>query len=308
MKLKIGVIGSGEHFLKNIFPTLINNKNLEIVGILSKKKKFKNLTCYNEKKFYELKLDFVYIATPSKTHSKFIIKSLKKNINVLCEKPFCDNLTEFKIIKNLALKKNLLIFECFMYRFHPTFNFLKKIVSSKKYGKVKVVNSAFVIPPMNKKNNRYKKNLGGGFFLDLGVYLVSLQHYLFDVKFNKRNFHVATYRNNDKISLKGNICMKLEFLSFYHWGVGINYENFLEIVFDKAIVKVNRFFSKNKKEKSIINIFQNRNKEIIFKPEDHFKLMFDDVFKNYKIKSYKLNELNNIEQQLKNILKFKNEF
>jgi len=36
--------------------------------------------------------------------------------------------------------------------------------------------------------------------------------------------------------------------------------------------------------------------------------MFKDVVKNYKIKKYKVNELNNIEVQLKNILKFKNEF
>ena len=38
MKIKIGVIGSGEHFSKNIYPVLVKNPNIEIVGILSKKK------------------------------------------------------------------------------------------------------------------------------------------------------------------------------------------------------------------------------------------------------------------------------
>ena len=39
MKLKIGVIGSGEHFSRNIYPTLIENNDFEIVGVLTKKKK-----------------------------------------------------------------------------------------------------------------------------------------------------------------------------------------------------------------------------------------------------------------------------
>ena len=39
MKLKIGIIGSGDHFKKNIYPILINNSKIKIVGILSKKKK-----------------------------------------------------------------------------------------------------------------------------------------------------------------------------------------------------------------------------------------------------------------------------
>ena len=306
MKLKIGVIGSGEHFSRNIYPTLIENNDFEIVGVLTKKKKFKNLVCFNESNFYKLDLDFVYIASPSKTHSKFVIKSLQKNINVLCEKPFCDNLSEFNMIKKLAIKKNLLIFECFMYRFHPIFDYLKKIIFSKKFGKIKSVNSSFVIPPLDKKNNRYKKKIGGGFFLDLGVYLISLQHYLFDIKIKRNNFYTKTYKNSNKVSLKGNIFLNGKFLSFYNWGVGIDYHNFLEINFEKAFIKVNRFFSKNKLEKSIINI--NSNKKIIFKPIDQFSLMFKDVVKNYKIKKYKVNELNNIDVQLKNILKFKNEF
>ena len=195
-----------------------------------------------------------------------------------------------------------------MYRFHPIFNFLKKIIFSKKYGKIKSVNSSFVIPPINKQNNRYKKKLGGGFFLDLGVYLISLQHYLFNVKITKDNLHTTTYKNNNKISLKGNIFLNSRFSSFYNWGIGVDYDNSLEITFEKAFIKINKFFSKNKMEKSMITIISNENKKIFFNPVDQFALMFQDVIKNYKVKRYKLNELNNIETQLKNILKFKNEF
>ena len=308
MKLKIGVIGSGEHFTRNIYPVLTKNPNVEIAGILSTKKNYLNLICYNEIDFYKLNLDFVYIATPSKTHRKFIIKSLKENINVLCEKPFCDDIDDFKKIKNLAKNKNLLIFECFMYRFHPIFYYLKNLIFLKKFGKIKFVNSAFTIPQISKKNKKKKKKIGGGFFLDLGVYLISLEHYLFKKKIKKNNFLVKSYKDSGKISLKGNIFIKDNFSSFYNWGMGTDYNNFIEIIFEKAVIKINRFYSKNSNEKSILNIYTSNSKKVTFKPMNQFSLMFEDVFKNYKSKSYKIQEVSNIENQLKNILKFKNEF
>ena len=233
---------------------------------------------------------------------------MKKNINVLCEKPFGYKLTDFNKIKNLAINKNLLVFECFMYRFHPIFNYLKKLILIKKFGKIKFVNSAFTVPQISKKNNRYDKKIGGGFFLDLGVYLISLEHYLFKKKIKINNFLSRSYKNSNKLSIKGCIVTKDRFLSCYNWGIGVDYYNFLEIVFEKAVIKIDRFYTKNNKEKSILNIYTNNNKKIFFKPMNQFSIMFNEVFKNYKSKNYKIQELNNIESQLRNILKFKNEF
>ena len=39
MKVKIGVIGSGEHFTRNIYPSIIKHKHFQLAGILSRKKK-----------------------------------------------------------------------------------------------------------------------------------------------------------------------------------------------------------------------------------------------------------------------------
>ena len=308
MKLKIGIIGSGDHFKKNIYPILINNSKIKIIGILSKKKNYLNLKSYDDSEFFKLDLDFVYIATPSLTHSKFIIKSLKKNINVICEKPFCKTIVQFKKIKNLAKKKNLLVFEAFMYRFHPVFNYLKKIIKLNKYGKIKNIYSSFIIPEMPKTNNRYNSKIGGGFFLDLGVYLVSLEHYLFGNNIKKHKIIAKTFRNSEKLALKGNIILNENILKSYSWGLGVDYKNYIEIIFEKAVIKINRFFSKNKKEKIIFNIYQDKNREYFFKPVDQFNLMFREVFKNYKSKKYKIKELRNIECQINNLIKFKNEF
>ena len=71
----------------------------------------------------------------------------------MCEKPFTTNIKKFKKILNLATKKNLLIFECFMYKYHGAYKLLKKYLKRK----IKFVYSAFKIPSLNKDNFRYKK-------------------------------------------------------------------------------------------------------------------------------------------------------
>ena len=86
--LKIGIIGSGKHFKKNIFPVLKNSKYFKIDSIMRfKKKTFENYKLIKEKEFFKKNLDIVYIATPNRFHDKYIIKSLKANWHVICEKP-----------------------------------------------------------------------------------------------------------------------------------------------------------------------------------------------------------------------------
>ena len=50
----------------------------------------------------------------------------------------------------------------------------------KRRGKLRYVVSNFRFPSLNKDNQRYKNNLGGGFFYDAAVYLLSVENYLFN--------------------------------------------------------------------------------------------------------------------------------
>ena len=50
---------------------------------------------------------------------KKIIKSIKKEKNILVEKPATLNLSQMQDVQNKLLNKNLLFTEAFMYRYHP---------------------------------------------------------------------------------------------------------------------------------------------------------------------------------------------
>ena len=309
MKVKIGVIGSGEHFTRNIYPSIIKNKHFQLAGILSRKKKeYLSIRCYSEEEFFSLDLDIVYISTPSKTHAKFVIKSLKKKINVVCEKPLCTNLSQLNKIKKLTIKNRLFLFEGFMYRFHPVFKFVKKIIETNKFGNITSVKSSFTIPNLKKNNNRYNLKTGGGFFLDLAVYPLSLNHYLFNRKIKSSSFTSKTHKNSKGLSIKGNIIINDNFKMYYKWGVGLDYHNFLEIVFTKGKLKISRFYSKNKHDKIEIYLKSKRFFKKSFKPTDQFYLMFDYILRNYKYKTIKEKELKNIELHFNNLIRFKNDF
>ena len=181
-KKNIGIIGTGNHFFKRICPILKSSKFFEIKSILNRKRKVKNFINLSEKNFFKKKFDFIYILTPNKSHEKFVMKSLKNDSHVICEKPFIISNKNINKILDLSRLKKKLIFESFAYVYHPVFKFIKQQIKKRKYGELKYVISNFRYPSRDPKDNRYKTEEGDGFYYDSASYLISLENYLFDNK------------------------------------------------------------------------------------------------------------------------------
>ena len=298
-KKTIGIIGTGKHFFKRIYPILKISKSFKITGILNRKNKIKNFKNFNEKDFFREKFDFIYIATPNKSHEKFIIKSLKNNSHVICEKPFLTRKKNIKKILTLSKSRKKLIFESFAYLYHPVFEFVKKQIKNKTYGSIKYVISNFRYPSLDAKDNKYKSQEGDGFYYDAATYLLSLENYLFEGK-KDENIKFSSQKIRNKVDLRGNIYINSsKFKRFYFWGEGQNYSNSLEIFLSKATIYINKFFSKNDNEKIYIQIFTKNGKKIkIFKPIDQFKKMFEKIHKSYSKIKFQEHNRKKIKNQL----------
>lgn len=283
-KLKIGIIGPGRHFQNKIYPILKKNKNYTIDSITgSKKLYFKNFRIININNFFKRKLDFVYISTPSEFHEKYIIKSLKKNINVICEKPFIIKKKNLNKIINLSKKNKKLIFEAFMYKYHPVFNEIRKIIKNKHLGKIKYLISNWKFPHLEKKRNMYDRNTGNGFWYDSASYLISLDNYFFT---GFKKLEITKIRKN--VTLRGAITIKSNKINrYYFWGEGQNYKNDLEIFFHKGTIYVEQFYAKRENDIINLKIFKNFNLyEKKYANCNHFSLMFKDIALNYSKEKY----------------------
>lgn len=287
-KIRIGIIGPGNHFQKKILPALNKIKNVKILYILKKNKnKFLKFESTNNSKiFFKNKFDFVYISSIPSTHEKYLNLCINNNINIICEKPLLTNLKKTKSILKKIREKNLFIFETFSYIFNKSFIKLNNLIKNKD---IKYIHSSFQFPFLKNNNFRYKLK-EGGFFLDSAVYPISLETFLL----GSESTNIKNLKTTNNFKKKKSINGKIKYSIFnqkrvFTWGTGLIYKNFVKIKLKDSIIFYKKIFTKIKDENvKIIIQKNNKREEIIFKYYDQFELMFRYIFKNYKKSKIKL--------------------
>jgi predicted dehydrogenase len=179
-----GIIGAGKiasEFAKDIM-TVPNSK---LSAIASRNfEKAKNFSReYNVIKAYgsyqelvlDKTIDAVYIATPHAYHKEHTLMCLNNNKAVLCEKPLAMDLNEVDEMIQLAKSKNILLMEALWTAFLPHFKFVRDLILNNHFGELIELKADFGFNPKYDENSRlFKKSLGGGSLLDIGIYPVFL--------------------------------------------------------------------------------------------------------------------------------------
>jgi predicted dehydrogenase len=178
--IKWGIIGLGK--IANKFATdLATVENTELVAVASRSQENANEFAqkFNVKKAYnsydalvkDPEVDAIYIATPHSFHKEHSILCLQNKKAVLCEKPFAINAQEVAEMIAVAKENDTLLMEALWTYFLPHFNLILEIVKSEKYGKLKKLEADFGFhTPYNTDSRLFKKEVGGGSLLDIGIY------------------------------------------------------------------------------------------------------------------------------------------
>ena len=131
------------------------------------------------------------------------------------------NYLQTKKVFDISKKKNLHIFCCHYYTFHPIFTYLKKIIDEKKLGNPRICMSGFSFKNNfnNDQSYRSKKKLGASSILDLGFYPLSLEYFLF--KNYKKNIVSSNINNFIKLKfdLEGNVLISSKEFQDFIFGV-----------------------------------------------------------------------------------------
>jgi len=125
--------------------------------------------------------DAVYNPLPNHFHVEWTLKALQAGKHVLSEKPIGINLQEAVYLQKEAQRfPHLKVMEAFMYRHHPQWATMKKLVESGAIGEVKSMHAVFTYYNVDPANIRNQADIGGGGLLDIGCYCTSASRFLFN--------------------------------------------------------------------------------------------------------------------------------
>ena len=152
----------------------IYDSDFEKIRII--KKKFKNKvinTDINEIK-KNRKIKNIFLATPPKQNF-YLLKSLvKAKKNILIEKPGMTNIKHFDLINDELKKNKIKLSFGYIYIYNDYIRYLKKIIKSKKLGKIKYIN-------FQRQNFGPIRNKVSAAF-DLATHDLSILYYLLNKK------------------------------------------------------------------------------------------------------------------------------
>ncbi|TGV04792.1 Gfo/Idh/MocA family protein [Flavivirga rizhaonensis] len=177
-----GIIGLGNianKFAQDLLT--IEDAQLYAVASRSQEKADTFASKYNATKAYDSyealvkdsNIDAVYIATPHALHKENTLLCLEHGIAVLCEKPFAMNAEEVNTMISKAKEKNVPLMEALWTYFLPHYQYVLKELENKTYGNILKLEADFgFYREFDDTSRLFRKSLGGGSLLDIGIYPV----------------------------------------------------------------------------------------------------------------------------------------
>ncbi|MGB7843819.1 MAG: Gfo/Idh/MocA family oxidoreductase [Salinimicrobium sp.] len=183
-KIKWGIIGPGR-IARKFAASLTHVEDAELYGVASRS--FERAAIFAkeagatmvfssyEQMLQDKEVDVIYVATPHVFHHKHTLLCLQHGKAVLCEKPFAINKEQVEEMIATARENKVFLMEAMWTPFLPHIKYLNEILNSGKYGKVKKLTADFGFDaPFDEEGRLFKKSLGGGSLLDIGIYPIFL--------------------------------------------------------------------------------------------------------------------------------------
>lgn len=125
-------------------------------------------------------INALIISTTNKYLSRIAVAAILHGKHVLIEKPGARNIEELEKIAKAYAKNKVVVMFGYNHRYHPAILQSKKIIDSRKYGKILFIRAKYGHGGRigYEKEWRFDKNIsGGGELLDQGSHLIDLVNY-----------------------------------------------------------------------------------------------------------------------------------
>jgi predicted dehydrogenase len=190
------VVGLGSLAERAVLPAFRHSKKARLVALVSgnEKKAARLAAKFGASDYYSYEdfslclshphVEAVFITTANGTHAEYSERAAAAGKHVLCEKPMANTVDECQRMIEACRVNHVRLMIAYRKYFEPASVALKKLVTSGKLGRLKIIHSAFTIflPPGKKVPAWHfdRKLAGGGSLVDVGVYCVNTTRWLTD--------------------------------------------------------------------------------------------------------------------------------
>jgi predicted dehydrogenase len=194
-------------------------------------------------------IDVIYNTLPNHIHAEWTVKAVEAGKHVLCEKPLALSLKEVDAISAAAQRHGRIVVEAFMYRTHAQTLLVRKMVKNGKLGKIRMVRSSFTFVMTNPDDYRWKPEMGGGSLWDIGCYPLSFARTVLAAE----PLEVFGWQITGPTRIDDSFIAQIRFpdnvFAHFDCSIRIPFRVFMEIVGEKASLRIPRPFNPRAKEK-----------------------------------------------------------
>ncbi len=187
-----GVLSTASIGMQKVTPAIQQASNGEVVAIASRDASRADAaaaalgipTAYGS---YEALLaaddvDAVYVPLPNDQHAQWAVRAAQAGKHVLCEKPLAMSVAEAEHMVAACADAGVLLQEAFMYRHHPSWVEVVRLVRSGAIGRLEAVQVFFSYYNDDPADIRNQVRHGGGALMDIGCYPINAARLLFDAE------------------------------------------------------------------------------------------------------------------------------
>jgi predicted dehydrogenase len=124
-------------------------------------------------------IEAVYIPLPNHLHAEWAIAAAESGKHVLCEKPLATTSAQAREMIDAADRAGVKLMEAFMYRLHPLWVEVMRLIGEGEVGDLLAVQSFFSYYNVDPDDIRNSVEFGGGALFDIGCYPVNVARMLF---------------------------------------------------------------------------------------------------------------------------------
>ena len=183
-KLGIALVGLGYYSTDLLAPALQLTEKCYLAGIVTgtpakaetwkKKYNIPDKNIYNYQNFDQIAnnpdIDIVYVVLPPSMHREYVVRAAKAGKHVFCEKPMAPSVADCDAMISACKSNKVKLAIGYRCQHDPNIQAFMQVAKEKKFGKIKMVNSAAGYVDGRTDHWKQNKKLGGGVMGDMGVY------------------------------------------------------------------------------------------------------------------------------------------